>query len=119
MRGLGRRTSRRCRIPCRNVVVTAASVFAFIFRRVALIVPTFFGVTLLAFALIHLIPGDPVENLSGERGMDPGAARCGCCTSSASTSRCYVQYFDYIWQRAARRPRHVADHARAGADANS
>src|SRR5204863_4547945 len=45
--------------------------FSFIFRRVALIVPTFIGVTLLAFALIHLIPGDPVENLSGERGMDP------------------------------------------------
>src|SRR6266850_1384131 len=44
---------------------------AFILRRVALIVPTFIGVTLLAFALIHLIPGDPVENLSGERGMDP------------------------------------------------
>src|SRR2546430_13432225 len=45
--------------------------FAFILRRAALIVPTFIGVTLLAFALIHLIPGDPVENLSGERGMDP------------------------------------------------
>jgi dipeptide transport system permease protein len=45
--------------------------YAFILRRVALIVPTFIGVTLLAFALIHLIPGDPVENLSGERGMDP------------------------------------------------
>ena len=44
---------------------------AFILRRAALIVPTFLGVTLLAFALIHLIPGDPVENLSGERGMDP------------------------------------------------
>jgi dipeptide transport system permease protein len=44
---------------------------AFILRRAALIVPTFIGVTLLAFALIHLIPGDPVENLSGERGMDP------------------------------------------------
>ncbi|MEO5766575.1 MAG: ABC transporter permease subunit [Casimicrobiaceae bacterium] len=45
--------------------------FAFILRRVALIVPTFIGVTLIAFALIRLIPGDPVENLSGERGMDP------------------------------------------------
>ena len=43
----------------------------FILRRVALIVPTFIGVTLLAFALIHLIPGDPVENISGERGMEP------------------------------------------------
>ena len=44
---------------------------SFLLRRVALIVPTFIGVTLIAFALIHLIPGDPVENLSGERGMDP------------------------------------------------
>ncbi|HKE41593.1 MAG TPA: ABC transporter permease subunit [Casimicrobiaceae bacterium] len=44
---------------------------AFILRRASLIIPTFVGVTLLAFALIHLIPGDPVENLSGERGMDP------------------------------------------------
>jgi dipeptide transport system permease protein len=44
---------------------------AFILRRAALVIPTFIGVTLLAFALIHLIPGDPVENLSGERGMDP------------------------------------------------
>ena len=43
----------------------------FVLRRLALIVPTFFGVTLLAFALVHLIPGDPVENISGERGMDP------------------------------------------------
>jgi dipeptide transport system permease protein len=43
----------------------------FVLRRLALIVPTFIGVTLLAFALIHLIPGDPVENISGERGMDP------------------------------------------------
>ena len=55
--------------------------FGFLLRRVALIVPTFLGVTLLAFALIHLIPGDPVENLSGERGMlqaRPGAfARLG------------------------------------------
>jgi len=46
-------------------------VLRFVLRRLALIVPTFFGVTLLAFALVHLIPGDPVENISGERGMDP------------------------------------------------
>ncbi|HUN93511.1 MAG TPA: ABC transporter permease subunit [Burkholderiaceae bacterium] len=43
----------------------------FLLRRLALVVPTFIGITLVAFSLIHLIPGDPVENLSGERGMDP------------------------------------------------
>ena len=40
-------------------------------RRLALIVPTFVGVTLLGFLLIHAIPGDPVEVRSGERGIAP------------------------------------------------
>ncbi|MDL5396105.1 dipeptide ABC transporter permease DppB, partial [Escherichia coli] len=33
--------------------------------------PAFIGVTVLAFALIHLIPGDPIEVMMGERGVDP------------------------------------------------
>ena len=45
--------------------------FGFVIGRLALVVPTFIGVTLLAFSLIHLIPGDPVETMSGERGMEP------------------------------------------------
>ncbi|HXV24273.1 MAG TPA: ABC transporter permease subunit [Alphaproteobacteria bacterium] len=44
----------------------------FIATRVALIIPTFIGVTLLAFAMIRLVPGDPIELLAGERGIDPG-----------------------------------------------
>ena len=40
-------------------------------RRLALIVPTFIGVTLLGFLLIHSIPGDPVEVRVGERGITP------------------------------------------------
>ncbi|NNF98375.1 MAG: ABC transporter permease subunit [Desulfobacteraceae bacterium] len=43
----------------------------FLFRRIAMIIPAFIGVTLLTFALIHLIPGDPVELMAGERGIDP------------------------------------------------
>ena len=31
--------------------------FSFIARRLGLLIPTFFGVTLLTFALIRLIPG--------------------------------------------------------------
>ena len=34
-----------------------------------LVIPTFVGVTLLAFAMIRLIPGDPIELLVGERGI--------------------------------------------------
>jgi dipeptide transport system permease protein len=45
--------------------------FRFLAVRLALIVPTFFGVTVVAFAFIHLIPGDPIEVLAGERGVTP------------------------------------------------
>jgi len=46
-------------------------VLRFLLRRVVLIVPTFIGVTLLSFALIHLVPGDPIEVRFGERGISP------------------------------------------------
>jgi dipeptide transport system permease protein len=68
---------------------------AFILRRAALIVPTFIGVTLLAFALIHLIPGDPVENLSGERGMDP-ARRARLLHEFGLDRSLPRQYFEYV-----------------------
>ena len=70
---------------------------AFILRRVALIVPTFIGVTLLAFALIHLIPGDPVENLSGERGMDP-ARRERLLHEFGLDRPLPLQYLEYVGQ---------------------
>ena len=47
--------------------------FRFVLRRIGMVIPTFIGITILAFALIHLIPGDPIEVMMGERGVDPGA----------------------------------------------
>ena len=43
----------------------------FLLTRVSLIIPTFIGVTLLTFSLIRLVPGDPIELLVGERGINP------------------------------------------------
>ena len=43
----------------------------FILTRASLLVPTFLGMTLLAFFLIRLVPGDPIETMAGERGIDP------------------------------------------------
>jgi len=45
--------------------------FRFVLRRIGMVIPTFIGITILAFALIHLIPGDPIEVMMGERGVDP------------------------------------------------
>jgi dipeptide transport system permease protein len=45
--------------------------FRFVLARLGVLIPTFLGVTIVAFSLIRLIPGDPIELLVGERGIDP------------------------------------------------
>lgn len=41
----------------------------FILLKFGLLIPTFLGVTLVAFAFVRVLPGDPIELLAGERGM--------------------------------------------------
>jgi dipeptide transport system permease protein len=43
----------------------------FLLRRVGLLIPTFFGVSFLAFLFIRLLPGDPILLLAGERSIPP------------------------------------------------
>ena len=50
---------------------TGAGMLKFTLSRLGLLIPTFLGVTLIAFFFIRLIPGDPVELLVGERGISP------------------------------------------------
>ena len=71
--------------------------FAFVLKRLGLVVPTFLGITLLVFSLIRLIPGDPVEALSGERGMDPERYR-RLVHEFGLDRPLYVQYGEYVWK---------------------
>ena len=43
----------------------------YILHRLALIVPTFIGITIVAFGLVRLLGSDPVALLAGERVMSP------------------------------------------------
>lgn len=43
----------------------------FLVGRIGLLIPTFLGVTLVAFSFIRMLPGDPLDLLAGERGIDP------------------------------------------------
>ncbi|PZM11937.1 ABC transporter permease subunit [Rhizobium tubonense] len=43
----------------------------FFLGRISVLIPTFLGVSLIAFAFIRLLPGDPVMLMSGERVMAP------------------------------------------------
>ncbi|WP_343564862.1 ABC transporter permease subunit [Kiloniella sp. b19] len=45
--------------------------FRFLLSKLGLLIPTFLGVTLIAFSFIRLLPGDPIELLAGERGVSP------------------------------------------------
>ena len=71
--------------------------FSFIAKRLGLVLPTFIGITLLVFALIRLLPGDPVEALSGERGMT--TERYERLIHEFGLDRPLpVQYADYVWK---------------------
>ncbi|HSM39497.1 MAG TPA: peptide ABC transporter permease, partial [Afifellaceae bacterium] len=39
----------------------------YLLRRLGLLIPTFLGVSVVAFGFIRLLPGDPVLLLAGER----------------------------------------------------
>jgi dipeptide transport system permease protein len=45
--------------------------FGFLVRRLGLVIPTFIGVSLVAFLFIRLLPGDPILLMAGERGLSP------------------------------------------------
>lgn len=67
----------------------------FIVNRVGLLAPTFLGVTLIAFSLVHLIPGDPAQLLAGERGVDP-ARHAQLMAELGLDQPLWRQYLDYL-----------------------
>ncbi len=67
----------------------------FLLQRLATLVPTLIGVTLVAFMLIRLIPGDPVEIMMGERRLDP-AAHAALMAQLGLDQPLAVQYLRYV-----------------------
>ncbi|MBV9077933.1 MAG: ABC transporter permease subunit, partial [Methylobacteriaceae bacterium] len=69
--------------------------FRFVVTRLGVVVPTLIGITVLAFFLIRLVPGDPIETMAGERGIDP--ARHEQLRRDFGFDRpLYVQYWVYL-----------------------
>ncbi len=58
-------------------------------------VPVFFGVTLVAFGFIRVLPGDPVEVLAGERGVSP-ERHAELLAQLGFDKPLWQQYFTYI-----------------------
>lgn len=64
-------------------------------RRVLQMIPVFFGATLLIYALVFLMPGDPVEALGGDRGLSE-AARERITAEYNLDKPFFVQYLLYL-----------------------
>ena len=63
-------------------------------KRLAMVVPTVFGVLLLTFLLVHLVPGDPVEVMLGESAT---SADRGQLRAELGLDRpLIVQFSDYL-----------------------
>ena len=71
--------------------------FTFLLKRLALLLPTFIGITLVAFFLIRLVPGDPIEVMVGERRLDP-AAHARLVQQMGLDRPLLVQYGSYLKQ---------------------
>ena len=72
---------------------------ALLLKKLATLVPTLLGVTLVAFALIRLIPGDPIEIMVGERRLD-AAAHAALMQQMGLDQPLPLQYLAYLKQLA-------------------
>ncbi|MCP6237325.1 ABC transporter permease, partial [Klebsiella pneumoniae] len=66
-----------------------------VLKRLATLVPTLIGITIVAFGLIRLVPGDPIEVMMGERRLDP-EAHTALVKRMGLDQPLPVQYLDYV-----------------------
>jgi len=68
----------------------------FVLNKLAYLVPTFIGITIVAFAFVRVLPGDPVLLMAGERGVSP--ERHAALMAQLGFDRpLWQQYLGYVW----------------------
>ncbi len=71
--------------------------FTFLLRRAALTLPTFVALMFITFVVIRLVPGDPVEVRTGERGISP--ERLAQFRHELGLDQpVWKQFLDYVWR---------------------
>jgi len=71
---------------------------AYILRRLLMLVPVLFGVVLVSFSLLHLVPGDPAEILAGQEATAQGIARIRA--EYGLDKPLVVQFGHFVWNAA-------------------
>ena len=67
---------------------------AYLLRRLVATVPVLFGVSLIVFFMIHLVPGDPAKTLLGIRATDQAVAALQ--KSFGLDQPLWQQYLDFM-----------------------
>ncbi|SET71555.1 peptide/nickel transport system permease protein [Salinibacillus kushneri] len=67
---------------------------AYIIRRILMLIPVLFGVSLLVFSIIYLIPGNPAQVILGQRATTEAIAEVE--RQLGLDQPFYIQYFSYI-----------------------
>ncbi|MDF2231740.1 ABC transporter permease subunit [Albimonas sp. CAU 1670] len=68
----------------------------FLLSRLVTFLPTFFGVTLISFAFIRALPGDPIIVMAGERGITE-ERHAELVKQFGFDRPIWEQYLDYLW----------------------
>ncbi len=67
----------------------------FILGKLLALIPTLLGVTIVAFGLIRLVPGDPIEIMMGERKLSP-EQHAALMKQMGLDQPLHLQYIDYL-----------------------
>jgi oligopeptide transport system permease protein len=67
----------------------------YILRRLLQMIPVFLGATLLIYAMVFLIPGDPVSALAGDKALTPGV-EAALRVRYHLDQPFVIQYLDYL-----------------------
>ena len=70
--------------------------FRFLFNKLIYLVPTFIGITIVAFAFVRVLPGDPVLLMAGERGVSP-ERHAELLAQFGFDRPLWQQYGEYVW----------------------
>lgn len=69
----------------------------FILGKLLYLIPTFLGITIVAFGFVRILPGDPVLLMAGERGISP--ERYAQLSHQLGYDKpMWQQYLDFLWR---------------------
>ena len=69
----------------------------FFLGKLLYLVPTFLGITLIAFSFVRVLPGDPVLLIAGERGISP-ERHAELSAQLGYDKPMWAQYLDFLWR---------------------